>query len=66
MIKEYDLAIIGGGMAGASLACCLANQSLRIAIIEQVSPEANEQPSYDNRGLALALSSQRILKAIDI
>ena len=53
-------------MAGASLACCLANQSLRIAIIEQVSPEANEQPSYDNRGLALALSSQRILKAIDI
>jgi len=66
MHNEYDLAIIGNGMAGASLACCLANQSLRIAIIEQVPPEAAEQPSYDDRGLALSLSSQRILKAIDI
>lgn len=66
MNTEFDIAIIGGGLAGASLACCLANQSLRIAVIEQVSPDADEQPSYDDRGLALSLSSQRILKAIDI
>ncbi len=66
MHNEYDIAIVGGGLAGASLACSLANQSLRIAVIEQVSPDADEQPSYDDRGLALSLSSQRILKAIDI
>jgi 2-octaprenyl-6-methoxyphenol hydroxylase len=64
--NNYDIAIIGGGMAGASLACSLAGQSLRIAVIEQVAPDADDQPSYDDRGLALSLSSQRILNAIDV
>jgi len=66
MTTDYDIAIIGGGMAGASLACCLQGRSLRIVVIEQVAAGANEQPSYDDRGLALTLSSQRILNAINI
>lgn len=66
MTTDYDIAIIGGGMAGASLACCLLDKSLRIAVIEQISPGANLQPSYDDRGLALTLSSQRLLNAIKI
>jgi 2-octaprenyl-6-methoxyphenol hydroxylase len=66
MTTDYDIAIIGGGMAGASLACCLLDKSLRIAVIEQIAPGANLQPSYDDRGLALTLSSQRLLNAIKV
>lgn len=66
MTSDYDIAIIGGGMTGASLACCLLDKSLRIAVIEQIAPGANLQPSYDDRGLALTLSSQRLLNAINV
>jgi 2-octaprenyl-6-methoxyphenol hydroxylase len=37
-----------------------------VAVIEAVAPEAAEQPSYDERGLSLALSSQRILAALGV
>jgi 2-octaprenyl-6-methoxyphenol hydroxylase len=66
MEKEYDIAIVGGGLAGASLACCLADLPLRVAVFEQVPIIANDQPSYDDRGLALSLSSFRVLKAIGV
>ncbi len=66
MNEEYDVVIVGGGMVGASLACCLANQPVRIAIIEAVPVKSSDQPSYDERGLALSLSSQRILQSISV
>jgi 2-octaprenyl-6-methoxyphenol hydroxylase len=33
---EYDLAIVGGGLVGASLALSLAPLGLRIALVEAV------------------------------
>jgi len=66
MNEEYDVVIVGGGMVGASLACCLANQPVRVAIIEAVPVKSSDQPSYDERGLALSLSSQRILQSIAV
>lgn len=66
MKTEYDLAIIGGGMAGASLACCLDGVPLRIAVLEQVAVEERQQPGFDERGLALALSSRRILDSMGV
>ena len=53
-------------MVGASLACCLAKSRLRIAVLEQYPFDAELQPSYDDRGIALSLSSYRILNALDI
>ena len=61
---EFDVIIAGGGLTGASLA--LAAGAGRIALIEAVPPAAESQPSYDDRGLALALSSQRILHALGV
>ena len=61
---EFDVIIAGGGLTGASLA--LAAGAGRIALIEAVPPTADSQPSYDDRGLALALSSQRILQALGV
>lgn len=66
MQTEYDIVIAGGGMVGASLACALANKPFRIALIEAVPPSMDEQPSYDERSLALSLSSQRIFQALGV
>jgi 2-octaprenyl-6-methoxyphenol hydroxylase len=62
----YDVAIVGGGLVGASLACALAPLGLRIALLEAVPPRAASQPSYDDRTLALSASSCRILEALDL
>ena len=62
----HDIAIIGGGLVGASLACALAPLGLRVALLEAVAFRAAAQPSYDDRTLALSASSCRILQSLGI
>ena len=64
--SNYDLIIAGGGMVGASLACALMRENLRIALVESVPERADTQPSYDDRGLALSVSSQRVLQHLKV
>ena len=66
MTKSYDIAIIGGGLVGASLACALAPLGLKIALLEAVPLKAASQPSYDDRTLALSASSCNILQGLGI
>ncbi len=63
---DYDCVIVGGGMVGAVLACALADQPLRIAVVEAVAWRSTQQPSYDDRGLALSPVSQRILQTLGV
>lgn len=60
----FDLAIVGGGMAGASLALALAPAGRRIALVEPHLPGSAAQPSFDERTSALANGSKRILETI--
>jgi 2-octaprenyl-6-methoxyphenol hydroxylase len=62
----HDVAIIGGGLVGASLACALAPLGLRVALVEAVAFRETSQPSYDDRTLALSASSCRILEGLGI
>jgi 2-octaprenyl-6-methoxyphenol hydroxylase len=62
----HDVAIIGGGLVGASLACALAPLGLRVAVLEAVAFKADSQPSYDDRTLALSASSCRILESLGV
>ncbi len=74
MLKEdnntdFDLIIVGGGLVGASLACALADSSLRIAIIEAFpfkSDDSEYQPAFDARSVALSYTSKQVFDGIDL
>ena len=66
MQTQYDLVIVGGGLVGASLACALGEQPLRIAVLEAVPLSSDTQPSYDDRAIALAQGTQQIFAALEL
>jgi len=66
MSQTCDIAIVGGGLAGASLAVALAPLGYDIRVIESVAYKAAVQPSYDDRTLALSHSTCRILSGIGL
>jgi 2-octaprenyl-6-methoxyphenol hydroxylase len=63
---SFDVAIVGGGMVGATLAVALAPLNLRVALIEAVAHNAASQPSFDERTTALSNGSRRILETIGV
>jgi len=64
--QEFDLAIAGGGLVGASLALALAPLGLRIALVEAVAPGTAEHPSFDERTTALANGTVRVFRSLDV
>jgi len=64
--SQFDVAIVGGGMVGASLAVALGNTGLTTLLIESVAPGAGAQPSFDDRTTALGNASRRIFEALDV
>ncbi|WP_020481862.1 FAD-dependent monooxygenase [Methylomonas sp. MK1] len=65
MKEQFDVVIVGGGMVGAAVACCLGGSELKVAVIEAQVPEAfsSEQP-HDLRVSALSIASKNILEAV--
>ncbi|OCH20784.1 2-octaprenyl-3-methyl-6-methoxy-1,4-benzoquinol hydroxylase [Aliivibrio logei] len=65
MMKEYDFAIVGGGMVGAAAAIGLAKLGYLVAIIEhkEPSPYDNKQP-MDIRVSAISQSSVDLLEKL--
>ena len=61
-----DIAIVGGGMVGATLALALAPLGRRIALIEAVPHDADGQPSFDERTTALSNGSRRVLETLGV
>ncbi len=67
-MDSFDCLIVGGGAVGASLACALRGTGWRIGLIEATAAPAGGPAApgtgHDDRGLALSISSQRILEGI--
>ncbi len=70
MNTDYDILIIGAGMIGASLACALRGQPLRIGLIEAVSfgadVPADNRLNYDARTTALSYGTRRIFEGMGL
>jgi len=64
--QTVDIAIVGGGMVGASLAVALAPLGLKVALIEAIPYESASQPSFDERTTALSNGSCRILQTLGV
>ena len=69
-MTRVQLAIIGGGLVGASLALALQDtarqRGWRIALIEPFAPGSSYQPSYDARSTALSYGSRLIYERLGL
>lgn len=66
-MTHYDVVIVGGAMAGATLALALEKMNqgrLSIAVIEAVEPKLDSHPGYDSRSIALSNGTAQLLKDI--
>ena len=63
---RVDVAIVGGGLVGASLALALAQLQLKVVLIEAHPFGVSGQPSFDDRTTALSNGSRRIFEGIGV
>ncbi|MEI7840853.1 MAG: 2-octaprenyl-6-methoxyphenyl hydroxylase [Methylococcaceae bacterium] len=63
---DYDLLIVGGGLAGNCLALALKNSGLKIAIIEAQERETLQTAALGDRALALAAGTVEALKSLNL
>ena len=66
METHTDIVIAGGGLNGTTLALALAQSGFRVTLVDPLPLPEMTDPGFDGRGYALALSSQRMLKALGI
>lgn len=62
----FDVLIVGGGMVGASLAVALKPLQLKVGLVEAFVFGVAEQPSYDDRSIALSYGSGRIYQGMGL
>ncbi|SEI47680.1 2-octaprenyl-6-methoxyphenol hydroxylase /2-octaprenyl-3-methyl-6-methoxy-1,4-benzoquinol hydroxylase [Azotobacter beijerinckii] len=69
-MARVELAIVGGGLVGASLALALQEgakaRGWRIVLIEPHAPGEGYQPSYDARSSALSFGTRRIYERLGL
>jgi 2-octaprenyl-6-methoxyphenol hydroxylase len=63
---EFDVAIVGGGMVGASCALALSGSGRSVVLVEGIAAGADAQPSFDERTTALGNASRRIFESLGV
>lgn len=61
---EFDVVIIGGGLAGLTMACLLGQEGLHVALVDRVSPQ--DLIKADERTTAISYGSSKILEKAGI
>lgn len=65
-VGEVDVAIVGGGLVGATLALALRETALRVLLIEGFTPDSAAQPSFDERTTALGNGTRSIFQTLGV
>jgi len=60
----YDVIIAGGGIVGTTMACALADLTLKVALLERSPPPGALGDEYELRVSAITLASQRIFERL--
>ena len=63
---KVDVAIVGGGMVGASLALAMRGLGIDVLLVEGIAPGSSAQPSFDDRTTALGNASRRIFESLGV
>ncbi len=61
-----DVLIVGGGLAGLTLAAALGGAGLEVTVAERASLDATVDPGFDGRVTAIAYTAWRMFEAIGI
>src|SRR5215470_3474474 len=59
-----DVAIVGGGMVGMTLAAALGSAGLAVVIVDAEAPAAMTAAPFDGRSSAIAFGSQQVLAGV--
>src|SRR5690242_19757547 len=59
-----DVAIVGGGMVGMTLAAALGSAGLEVVIVDAEAPAARTAAPFDGRSSAIAFGSQQVLAGV--
>ena len=63
--SDCEVAVVGGGMVGAALACSLARDGIQVTLLESRAPErAWPADTTDLRVSALTHASRKMLETI--
>ncbi len=68
-MKQYDVVIAGGAMAGATLALAiehLSQETLRIAVVEPFKAQSDAHPGFDSRSIALSYGTVNLLRHLQL
>ncbi|MBL8832678.1 MAG: UbiH/UbiF/VisC/COQ6 family ubiquinone biosynthesis hydroxylase [Rhodospirillales bacterium] len=65
-VLSTDVAIVGGGLVGLSLALALARADIRSVVVDVDDPSSKTVDAFDGRGSAIALGSARVLQGIGL
>jgi len=66
MKNTSDILIVGGGLNGPALALALAQTGFSVTVIDALPQAKLQDESFDGRGYALALASQRLLQQVGV
>lgn len=68
-MKQFDVVIAGGAMAGATLALALnklSDEKLSIAVVEPFVVDHQAHPGFDSRSIALSYGTVKILEKLGL
>lgn len=65
-VVTTDVVILGGGLAGLSMAAALATAGVPVVCIDQDSPDRQAGDAFDIRTTAIAYASMRVLDCVGV